>query len=578
MDANVYEVNPFSIDKVEVITLRGPAGDPVPITDGSITDAKLVQTGGVLSETKNLSTTHNAFFMIGGAPIESRLYLEEGNASGTDLYFKGTGPLNFYVDGTLYSKSWADTVSETGATTVTSPYYVPDCIKIPNNYGLVFDVTDKHLKFIERAQLKSNHVVLFVNAYGRAEQPHQTISEYQKYNIEKNIKRTVTNVKMFGAYGNGSADDSVAIQRAIDYAHENGGVVFFPKGTYLLSSVHFNSSDPGTASALIVYDGMTLLGDEGAVLKAGHSAVTHMIFTNNAAEAAGYTGCQNVVFSGLSFDSNSSLTGNITALNLSHSSNVRIQNCRFTGGRGWHSIEINSSKNVHVNGCVFTGNANTEDIQIDAASGDGNLGRDDGTVCDNIEISECEFSVNGSPAIGNHNDAAHKDIRIHDNFFQGTPGNSGYISFVASQTLTDIYSNTFKDAIKGITFENASNGGSVTGNRFINVSTPMTGGLIRNDNIIDNVLESIFSSKGFLFPEVVPDLNTVMTGQAIGSIRMCQYSNTATSNRPSNDSGICLSGRNTGSGAYGWQIAFTNNGFYWRKYSSSSFQAWQSLT
>ena len=106
----------------------------------------------------------------------------------------------------------------------------------------------------------------------------------------------------------------------------------------------------------------------------------------------------------------------------------------------------------------------------------------------------------------------------------------------------------------------------------------MTGGLIRNDNIIDNVLESIFSSKGFLFPEVVPDLNTVMTGQAIGSIRMCQYSNTATSNRPSNDSGICLSGRNTGSGAYGWQIAFTNNGFYWRKYSSSSFQAWQSLT
>lgn len=36
MNANIYEVNPFSIDKVEVITLKGPKGDP-----GEVTDAEL---------------------------------------------------------------------------------------------------------------------------------------------------------------------------------------------------------------------------------------------------------------------------------------------------------------------------------------------------------------------------------------------------------------------------------------------------------------------------------------------------------------------------------------------------------
>lgn len=59
--------------------------------------------------------------------------------------------------------------------------------------------------------------------------------------VEQNIKDVITDicvsVKSFGAVGDGIADDTVAIQRAIDLAaSRSGGVVLVPGGTYLISS------------------------------------------------------------------------------------------------------------------------------------------------------------------------------------------------------------------------------------------------------------------------------------------------------------------------------------------------------
>lgn len=48
--------------------------------------------------------------------------------------------------------------------------------------------------------------------------------------------RDVVSVKDFGAVGNGVADDTAAIQAAIDSLPTNGGAVYMPPGTYLLQS------------------------------------------------------------------------------------------------------------------------------------------------------------------------------------------------------------------------------------------------------------------------------------------------------------------------------------------------------
>src|SRR5689334_15170262 len=48
-------------------------------------------------------------------------------------------------------------------------------------------------------------------------------------------------VKNFGAVGNLSADDTSAIQDAIDYACVNGGWVFFPPGSYRVTGTLSNT-------------------------------------------------------------------------------------------------------------------------------------------------------------------------------------------------------------------------------------------------------------------------------------------------------------------------------------------------
>src|SRR5688572_2565532 len=63
----------------------------------------------------------------------------------------------------------------------------------------------------------------------------------------------VIDVKTFGAIPNDSADDSLAIQNAIDAAPANS-IIYFPQGTYLLADIKINNRSGLTLSG----DGSTL--------------------------------------------------------------------------------------------------------------------------------------------------------------------------------------------------------------------------------------------------------------------------------------------------------------------------------
>jgi RNA polymerase sigma factor (sigma-70 family) len=78
------------------------------------------------------------------------------------------------------------------------------------------------------------------------------------------------NVKDHGAKGDGLADDTAAIQTAIDAAAkaEGGGTVYFPKGTYLLNSAH-PSRHPWAFHNLIIDSNVMLVGETGAKILQG---------------------------------------------------------------------------------------------------------------------------------------------------------------------------------------------------------------------------------------------------------------------------------------------------------------------
>ena len=572
---------------------------------------------------------------IGRGDIASHVQLDEADQSEGKLYFYATR-LCFMTSGYYYDKYWSDILSDLGATE-TSSASLAKCIEIPNDTALTFNVSTSAFEFVHRYEIKNHHLVLFVNAYGRADNMHPSllkalwaktnketmaagdavrqmqdhlddmrlvvgteglginhigmlgawqvgglssgaviqadyrivtsapitlesdltvhiasgrrmsvhylhadgtlmedlgwqtglhtlrggipfmalisafpetvseeytckaeVSEFVRYVTYENefahtvnaVRNVCVNVKSFGAYGDGAADDTGAIQRAIEHSRVHGGFVFFPKGRYALKTCLFDAEDTGIASALHVYGNQKLVFEPGATLLRGSNAVTHMLFSHNDSGATGYDGCENIEIVGATVDENASAcASNDTAFNFSHGKNIRIRNCRFIHAYGsWHSIEVNSCKNVEIDGCVFEDNANSEDIQLDAAIGAGNLGVNDGTVCTDIRIHDCHFTTGGHPAIGNHTDAAHHDIRVDHNVFYGGAGSRGYIDLVASTYNVDLTDNTFHDSERGIVIHHENANSTVHDNRFSAVTTPYSGGVIAYNNLSDGLL------------------------------------------------------------------------------------------
>jgi hypothetical protein len=90
----------------------------------------------------------------------------------------------------------------------------------------------------------------------------QTVTGAKTFNAGKLLDKgeIVFDVKAYGAVGNGSTDDTAAIQSAIDAANTaGGGVVWFPKGTYKLVTNPLKLYS-GATPTIIPYSNITLRG------------------------------------------------------------------------------------------------------------------------------------------------------------------------------------------------------------------------------------------------------------------------------------------------------------------------------
>lgn len=241
--------------------------------------------------------------------------------------------------------------------------------------------------------------------------------------------------KDFGAVGDGVTNDTLALQNALDSLRETGGEIFFPKGVYLLTA------------CLIFYSHQTLKFEPGATLKRGDEDQKYLLANHTTEEQTGYTACCDAVIDGATFDGDAEIEMRTTMMNTCHARNITIQNCTFRNGCFWHYIECNSTERSVIRNCVFESSYSSdyekgEMIQFDFAI-IGNYGpvedvhgneikfASDETVCRDMEVCGCKFYGYGrAPAIGNHGDAPHHDIHIHDNEFIGSFGHRGSVDFV----------------------------------------------------------------------------------------------------------------------------------------------------
>lgn len=265
------------------------------------------------------------------------------------------------------------------------------------------------------------------------------------------------NVRKNGdVFGDGIHDDTKALQACIDEV-KDGGTVYFPDGTYLLSG------------SLIFYSCQHLrLSDKAILLRSPKEGklTRYLLASHSEPEWGGYSGTHDVIISGGIFDGNSNMDERCTLLNTVHCKNILIENCRFVHCARWHFIEINGTQNATVRNCVFDGPTYThkpeellnEQIQLDFSrhgsygpvyNCDGSLIDfcSDDTVCSNIVIENNIFKCDGFPAIGHHGDCNHNNIIIRSNIFDGPSGkygnSRGYIIFRPSVTDITVENNVF---------------------------------------------------------------------------------------------------------------------------------------
>ena len=217
-------------------------------------------------------------------------------------------------------------------------------------------------------------------------------------------------VEDFNAVGNGIADDSTAIQNAIDAAfNDGGGTVLVPRGKYRISSTlelkdhvrlkgigvgRIDATDSGiTGSVIFVVgdicginasgdrcgvDGMRLLGDHGSLSGNidynGVTPPTALLFVKSNRFVGGHIGVENSRGTGFYFyEGTASSFTHITAVtNRSHGiyidGSVINPNNNNASWFGLLDSRVNDGDGIHVNNCS---NHSFDQVVVQANSGEG---------------------------------------------------------------------------------------------------------------------------------------------------------------------------------------------------------------
>jgi hypothetical protein len=158
-------------------------------------------------------------------------------------------------------------------------------------------------------------------------------------------------VKDFGAVGNGSADDTTAIQNAINASY--GNTLFFPPGNYLISSALSITAPICIQANAGSIQGSVLYGARIFTNTAG----INLLNINYSGSGGNLTGGGSITGLRLDGNSNAAIGLNITGLNTTKINfySLNIANCTNIG------LYINANHSYRFFGCQFVANGITSD-------------------------------------------------------------------------------------------------------------------------------------------------------------------------------------------------------------------------
>lgn len=215
----------------------------------------------------------------------------------------------------------------------------PLCYWVQHILPLVYDDSLSYMEFLARVTKRLNELI--ENNNKLPDYIMELIKEYiSSGEIEKVLAEVLANYMLnvkfppaglTPATGDGTADDTEAIQGCIDYAFNNGGMaVYFPSGSYLVQSLTLRNKS-------------TLFGNDRyttqLVLKGGATAP---LFVGNVDE---------LTLTGLGFDGNMDIqVNNIDLIDLTVNSAV-ITNLLLTDG--YDLLKITVNEDLQLNDIIF---------------------------------------------------------------------------------------------------------------------------------------------------------------------------------------------------------------------------------
>jgi hypothetical protein len=209
------------------------------------------------------------------------------------------------------------------------------------------------------------------------------------------LRKSVTNVKDYGAKGDGVIDDTASIQAAVTaIGTAGGGILFFPAGEYRVLGY------------ILLVSNMEIYGNGATIRKSG-ATTTYCVFIGLAGNNLGYGGgVQNVNLHDLHFRGDLANSKSLNVMSLHRAAHIQVRNCTFyeTTQNG-HVFDLQGCDDVVIEACEFRGmkvvggREYVENIQLDASVSTGTgfpsalvtQETFDGIPTKNVTVRDCLF-------------------------------------------------------------------------------------------------------------------------------------------------------------------------------------------